>query len=367
MRRVLHLDMDAFFASVELLRRPDLVGKPVVIGGRGDPNSRGVVSTCTYEARKFGVRSAMPMRTAKKLCPDAIFLPTDFAAYKHWSGVFKEQMRAVSPAFEDRGIDEAYIDVTDLPAESVEIGRELKQRVLSSTRMTCSLAIAPNKLLAKLGSELDKPDGLTILGFEDISTRIWPLDVRKLQGVGPKAEVKLKALGYATIGALAAVPLGKLRETFGESYSRHLHETSNGRDDRPVVTFREPKSRSAETTFDEDTRDWQEIARTLARLSKRVADELREKGYRARTVGIKLRFSDFELVTRDRTLEAATDDPLEIRRAAFECLGRVDLKKKVRLLGVRLTELRRGEEVTPLTEPDLLTIYDTDSVIQPDT
>ncbi len=346
--------MDAFYASVELLRRPDLRGKPVVIGGRGNPESRGVVSTATYEARAFGIRSAMPMRTAKKLCPHAIFLPTDFAEYKHWSQVFKDQMRAVSPIFEDRGIDEAYLDVTEVPGDSAEIGRDLKERVHLATQMTCSLAIAPNKLLAKLGSELDKPNGLTILGFEDIATRIWPLDVRKLQGVGPKAEERLKALGYKTIGEIAAVPFEKLRESFGNSYSRHLHETSNGRDERPVVSFREPKSRSAETTFDEDTRDWQEIARTLARLAKRVADELREKGYRARTVGIKLRFSDFELVTRDRTLEAATDDPLEIRRAAFECLGRVELKRKVRLLGVRLTELRRGDEAAPGAEPDLL-------------
>ncbi len=356
MRRVLHLDMDAFFASVELLRRPDLRGKPVVIGGRGDPNSRGVVSTCTYEARAFGIRSAMPMRTAMKLCPHAIFLPTDFESYRHWSGVFKDQMRAVSPVFESGGIDEGYIEVTDLPETSEAIGRDLKQRVVTATGMTCSLAIAPNKLLAKLGSELDKPDGLTILGVEDIPTRIWPLEVRKMQGVGPKSEEKLLALGYRTIGDIAAVPLVKLRESFGESYSRHLHEASNGRDDRPVVTFREPKSRSAETTFDEDTRDWQELARILARLSKRVADELREEGYRARTVGIKLRFADFERITRDRTLEEPTDDPLTIRRAAFECLGRVELTRKVRLLGVKLSDLHRADEAAPESEaqPDLL-------------
>ena len=345
MRRILHLDMDAFYASVELLKRPDLRGKPVVIGGRGDPESRGVVSTCTYEARAFGIRSAMPMRTAKKLCPDAIFLPTDFVAYRHWSHVFKSEMRALSPLFEDRGIDEAYLDVTDVPGESAAIGRDLKERVHSATGMTCSLAIAPNKLLAKLGSELDKPDGLTILGLEDIPTRIWSLEVRKLQGVGPKAEEKLKALGYLTIGDIAAVPREKLRESFGESYSRHLHETSNGRDERPVVTYREPKSISAETTFEEDTREWQVIAKVLARYAKRVADELKEKGYLCRTVGIKLRFTGFELVTRDKTLPVATDDPLVIRNAVFECLERVELKKKVRLLGVRLTELRRaGEE-----------------------
>ncbi len=344
MRRVLHLDMDAFYASVELLRRPDLRGKPVVIGGRGNPDSRGVVSTCTYEARAFGVRSAMPMRTAKKLCPDAIFLPTDFAEYKRWSQVFKGEMKSVSPLFEDRGIDEAYLDVTDVPGSSEEIGRNLKARVVSATGMTCSLAIAPNKLLAKLGSELDKPDGLTILGLEDLATRIWPLDVRKLQGVGPKAEEKLKGLGYRTIGDIAAVSFEKLRESFGESYSRHLHETSNGRDERPVVTYREPKSISAETTFDEDTREWQVIAKVLARYAKRVADELKQKGYKGRTVGIKLRFSDFELVTRDKTLPESTDDPLEIRNAVFECLGRVELTKRVRLLGVRITELHRADE-----------------------
>lgn len=354
MRRIVHLDMDAFFASVELLRRPELRGKPVVIGGRADPNSRGVVSTCTYEARAFGIRSAMPMRTALKLCPDAVFLPTDFAAYKHWSGVFKEQMRAVSPLFEDRGIDEAYIDVSGLPGTSERIGRDLKSRVHAATGMTCSLAIAPNKLLAKLGSELDKPDGMTILGMEDLATRIWPLDVRKLQGVGPKAEVRLKALGYHTIGALAAAPLEALRSAFGESYSRHLHETSNGRDERPVVTFREPKSISAETTFDEDTRNWQMLAKTLARYAKRVADQLRAKGYVGRTVGIKLRFSDFELVTRDRTLANATDDPLEIRRAAFECLERVELNRRVRLLGVRVTDLRKADAVAATPVPDVL-------------
>ncbi len=336
--------MDAFFASVELLKRPELRGQPVVIGGRADPNSRGVVSTCTYEARAFGVRSAMPMRTALKLCPHAVFLPTDFAAYKHWSGVFKEQMRTVSSVFESGGIDEGYIDVTDVPGSSQEIGRDLKTRVVSATGMTCSLAIAPNKLLAKLGSELDKPDGLTILGVEDIAARIWPLDVRKLQGVGPKAEARLKALGLNTIGDIAAEPLSKLRESFGESYSRRLHETSNGRDERPVVTFREPKSISAETTFDEDTRDWQLIAKVLARYAKRVADQLTQKGYKGRTVGIKLRFADFELVTRDKTLPEATDDPLEIRNAVFDCLGRVELKKKVRLLGVRITELHSGDE-----------------------
>ena len=349
--------MDAFYASVELLTRPELKGKPVVIGGRGDPTRRGVATTATYEARAFGIHSGMALRTAYKLCPHAVFLPTNFPEYQRWSRRFKEEMTAVCTVFEDRGIDEAYLEVTDLPRGSEEIGRELKRRILEATGMTCSIGIAPNKLLAKLSSELDKPDGLTILDEADIPSRIWPLDVRKLQGVGPRAEQKLKALGLATVGQLAVVPEAELQEHFGSAYSRYLHAASNGRDDRPVVTFREPKSISRETTFQEDLREWQDIARVLADLSRKVAGDLERKGYLARTVGIKLRFEDFRTVTRDRTLEAPTGSVLDIRKAAFECLSRIELRRRVRLIGVRLGELHKpgqeGAKRVPV-QPDLL-------------
>lgn len=338
-RRILHLDMDAFFASVELLRRPELKGLPVIIGGRGDPTRRGVVATCTYEARKFGVRSGMPFRTAKRLCPDAVYLPTDFAAYSRWSQVFKQAMRDVTPLFEDRGIDEAYLDISGLAQGSEEIGRSLKARIVRDTGMTCSIGIAPNKLLAKIASDLDKPDGLTILAPDDLQRRIWPLEARKVPGVGPKADEALRALGIRTIGELAAAPLPVLARRFGVSMAAFMHAAANGRHDAPVVTVREPKSRSRETTFQDDVSDWQEIARTLAQLCTRVAEDLRLRGYAGRTVGIKLRFDDFRTVTRDRTLPAATNDARTIRLAAFDCLKRIELDRRVRLLGVRVTEL----------------------------
>ena len=340
-RRILHLDMDAFFAAVELLRRPELRGKPVVIGGRGDPTRRGVVSTATYEARQFGIRSAMPLRTAHKLCPHAVFLPVDFAEYHRYSEKFKAVMQAISPAMEDRGIDEAFLDISDIDRPSEEIAEEIKWRIRDATGLTCSIGIAPNKLLAKMASELDKPDGLTILGPGDLERRIWPLGVRKLPGVGPKTEARLVALGLPTIGDLAATPVERLVEELGRSHGAFLHEAAHGIDDAPVVTHWEPKSRSRETTFQDDVGDWQRLARTLAALSREVAEELREEGYRGRAIGIKVRFEDFETHTRVKTLPEPTDSDTVIRKAAFECFGRLKLDRRVRLLGVRVGELSR--------------------------
>jgi DNA polymerase-4 len=341
--------MDAFYAAVELLRRPDLKGKPVVIGGRGEPgverkggySGRGVVTTATYEARAFGIHSAMPLHTAYRLCPQAVFLPTDFAQYRRVSAMFKDCMRRVSPIMEDRGIDEAYLDVSDLNGESEDIGRDLKERVYRETGLTCSVGIAPNKLLAKMASELQKPDGLTLLGEADVPSRIWPLEVRKLPGVGPVTDKRLGELGVRTIGELAARPLAQLLSVFGASHGAGLHRAAHGRDEREVVTEREPKSRSRETTFSADTSDWQAIATTIAALSREVAQDLHEERVRARTIGLKLRFANFDTVTRDRTLAQATDSCETIRRAAFECLSRVNLRQSVRLVGVRAGNLER--------------------------
>ena len=346
-RRILHLDMDAFFAAVELLRRPDLKGKPVIIGGRGDPMRRGVVATATYEAREFGVHSGMPFRTAHRLCPQAIYLPTDFAEYARWSKVFKAAMREVSPQFEDRGIDEAFLDITALSASSLTIGRELKARIFRDTGMTCSIGIAPNKLIAKIASDLEKPDGLTILGDEDIAARIWPLGVRKIPGVGPRAQERLDAMRIRTIGELAAAPLVRLAKQFGTSMALFMHAAANGRHDRPLVTDREPKSRSRETTFQEDIRDWSAIAATLERLACRVSEDLHSRGYVGRTIGIKLRFSDFTTLTRDRTLAEPTSDAIVITQAACECARRITLDRPVRLLGVRITDLARAQSSPP--------------------
>ncbi|HTT39104.1 MAG TPA: DNA polymerase IV [Burkholderiales bacterium] len=340
-RHVLHVDMDAFFAAVEVLRRPELQGKPLVIGGRGDPTQRGVVATASYEARKFGVHSAMPLRTAFKLCPDCVFLPVDYREYSRMSRVVKEILHRFSPVMQDMGIDEAYLDVTGSERPADEIAREIKQRVRDETGLTCSIGVAPNKRLAKIASDLHKPDGLTVIGDEDLETQIWPLGVRKVPGIGPKTEERLAAMGIRTIGELAAQPLDLLIERFGPAHGQFLYEAAHGIDDRPLITHWEPKQHSRERTFQQDIDDWQTIARALVRLSHDVAQGLQEDSYRGRTVGIKVRFADFETHTREKTLPEATNSEQTIRKAAFECLARLKLDRRVRLLGVRVGELEK--------------------------
>jgi DNA polymerase-4 len=359
-RRIAHLDMDAFYASVELLRYPELRGQPVVIGGGRnaapetledgsrrfallrDYAGRGVVTTSTYEARALGVFSAMGMMKAAQLAPDAILLPTDFDAYRHYSRLFKAAVATFTSQIEDRGIDEIYIDLTDVPGEAADIAARIKQAVRDATGLSCSICVAPNKLLAKIGSELDKPDGLTILTAADVPGRIWPLPVRKVNGIGPKASEKLAALGIATVGDLASADLGLLQDHFGRSYSAWLAQVAQGFDERPVVVSSEPKSISRETTFERDLHprhDRPALSAAFTGLCARVADDLRRKGYVGRTVGIKLRYDDFRTVTRDLTLPSPTADAAVIRRAATECLKRVELNRKLRLLGVRVTAL----------------------------
>jgi DNA polymerase-4 len=348
MRRILHIDMDAFFAAVEQKRWPELIGKPVVIGGGGDPHQRGVVSTASYEARKFGIHSAMPLRTAYKLCPDAVFLPVDYREYSRVSAVIKNILREFSQVMEDVGIDEAFLDTSESDKTPEELSAGIKKRIKEETGLTCSIGIAPNKLLAKIASDMEKPDGLTIIGGRDIEEKIWPLPVRKLWGVGPKTEAYLKGIGIDTIGRLAVMPLEKLVEQLGKSYGTYLHEASKGIDESPLVTHWEPKSTSRETTFQRDTDNWQVIARNLAELTKEVVNDLRKSGHRGRNITVKVRFSDFRTVTRATTLQAATDSLEEIRKAAFDCLGRIELKqKRVRLIGVRVGRFESaGAEVT---------------------
>jgi DNA polymerase-4 len=365
-RRIAHLDMDAFFASVELLRYPELRGMPVVVGGGRsatpetladgsrrfrrlrDYAGRGVVTTSTYEARKFGVFSAMGMMKAAQLAPDAILLPTDFDSYRHYSRLFKAAIVNFTLQIENRGIDEIYIDVTDLPGDARDIGARMKQAVREATGLTCSICIAPNKLLAKIGSELDKPDGLTLLTMDDLERRIWPLPARKVNGIGPKASEKLAALGFHTVGDLAAADLGVLQTHFGRSYAAWLAQIAQGHDDRPVVVSSEPKSMSRETTFERDLHprhDRAVLSAAFTGLCVRVAEDLARKGYLGRTVGIKLRFDDFRTVTRDLTIPAPTADATAIRRAATECLKRITLDRKLRLLGVRVSALTDEKHV----------------------
>ncbi|HTN66742.1 MAG TPA: DNA polymerase IV [Burkholderiaceae bacterium] len=359
-RRIAHLDMDAFYASVELLRYPELRGLPVVIGGRSmhrptlqadgsrhfsrlrDYSGRGVVTTSTYEARALGVFSAMGVMKAAQLAPDAILLPADFDAYRHYSKLFKHAAASIAPHMEDRGIDEIYLDLSEQAGETGSIALRIKQAVRAATGLSCSIGVAPNKLLAKICSDLEKPDGVTVLNHADIPSRIWPLAVRKINGIGPKANQKLAMLGIRTVGELAQAEPGLLQAHFGRSYASWLHNAAQGIDDRPVVTRSEPKSISRETTFERDLHarhDRETLSGIFTALCTQVAEDLRRKGYVGRTIGIKLRYADFRTLTRDVTLPAATADAASIRRAAGECLRRVPLEQRLRLLGVRVSAL----------------------------
>jgi DNA polymerase IV len=371
--------MDAFFASVELLRYPQLRGLPVVIGG-GRRNAddrllqryadrplaripveafpllkdyvgRGVITTATYPARQFGVGSAMGMMKAARLCPQAIVLPVDFDEVRRCSRTFKEIIREIAPVMEDRGIDEVYIDFTDVPGGQREGGRVLARLIQKSiheaTGLTCSIGVAPNKLIAKMASEFNKPNGISILHEEDVQAKIWPLPVRKINGIGPKSEAKLHRLHLHTIGDIAAQPREWLVDNFGQAYGAWMHDAAWGRDDRPVVTQSEPVSMSRETTFERDlhaVRDRAELGAIFTDLCARVAEDLRRKGYVGRTIGIKLRYEDFRTATRDLTLDHFTSDAATIRRAAGQCLKRVDLSSRLRLLGVRVGKLARADE-----------------------
>ena len=372
--------MDAFYASVELLRYPELRGRAVVIGGGRERQpmlqpdgtrhyaslrhyvGRGVVTTCTYEARAFGVHSAMGLMKAARLAPDAVLLPVDFDEYRLYSRRFKDAVKRIAPQIEDRGIDEIYIDLSEVPGAQNDAGaaaaRALKDAVFEATGLRCSIAVAPNKLLAKIGSELDKPDGLTLLAEADITTRVWPLAARKVNGIGPKAAEKLAGFGLHTIGDVAAADPQWLLANFGRSYGAWLHAAAHGRDERAIVTHSEPKSISRETTFERDlhaVHDRTALSALFTRLCERLADDLQRKGYSAQTLGIKLRFDDFKRVSRDVTLPAPVDAAQAIRAAAGSCLKRVDLSRRLRLIGVRATGLvpaARAASAEPSTPGD---------------
>jgi DNA polymerase-4 len=343
---VLHVDMDAFFVAVETRRRPELRGKPVVVGGLGP---RGVVSTASYEARAFGVRSAMPIAVARRLCPHGIYVQPDHASYRDVSRGVMEIFRSVTPGVEPLSLDEAFLDVAGaqrLLGRPAVIGGLIRSRVQAAYGITCSVGVASTKFVAKLASTRCKPDGLLVVPHDEVLGFLHPLPVAALWGVGQRTGTQLANLGLKTVADLAELPLPALRRAIGEALAAHLHELAWGRDPRRVTTNTPDKSIGAEETFGVDVTDPEAIRRELLRLSDRAASRLRSSGQAGRTVSIKIRFADFTTISRSKTLGMPTDvtrEVYETARGLFDALGTGTAR--IRLVGVRVEGLVAGAAV----------------------
>ena len=343
---ILHVDMDAFYASVEVLKESSLAGSAVVVGS---PGARGVVMSASYEARRFGVRSAMPSARARRLCPEAVFVRPDFPTYRAYATRLREVLLSFTPLVEPLSLDEAFLDVggaTRLFGDPSRIGQRIRERVRDELELVCSVGVAPNKFLAKLASGRAKPDGLLVVPA-DVTSFLHPLSVETLWGVGEKTSEALSRLGIRSVGELAATSVRVLERALGQQHAAHLSALARGEDDRVVVPYEPPKQVSHEETYERDLDDEEGILRELLRLSFRVAARLRAEGFRAKTVTLKARFASFTTVTRSRTLADATDSGAELYRTATELAGTLPGARKtrsssfrIRLLGVAASGLR---------------------------
>ncbi|HTW87535.1 MAG TPA: DNA polymerase IV [Candidatus Binataceae bacterium] len=348
-RVIAHADMDAFYAAVEMLDNPELRGKPVIVGGR---SLRGVVTSASYEARVFGVHSAMPTAQARKLCPEGIFVPGRMDRYVEVSRAVRQAFEQFSPVVEPLSLDEAFLDLTGtqrLLGAPIEVARALKRRVREVTGLTVSVGVAPIKMAAKILSDMSKPDGLLVLGPEHVLAFLEPLPVERLWGVGRVTLARLNQAGIQTIGDLARFDLAQLRSQFG-SFGAHLHELANGRDPRTVIGDWERKSYGEESTFEHDHRlDSLELRRVLIAHGEALARRLRADGVRARTITLKLKLARplgggrYPLLTRSFSIDSATDDGAAITRIAIELITRVKVPEKVRLAGVQVHNLERSD------------------------
>jgi DNA polymerase-4 len=337
---ILHVDLDAFYASVEVQKDPTLAGRPVVVGGAG---SRGVVMSASYEARAFGVRNAMPAVRARRLCPDAVFLPPDFEAYHAHSNRFREILLSFTPLVEPIALDEAFLDVSGAgllfgPPEGIA-GR-IREQVRAEVGVSCSVGVAPNKLVAKLASRTAKPDGMVVVRAGEVAAFLEPLPARALWGVGEKTMEVLSRLGVRTVGDLGRIPPAVLGRLIGDQHARDLLALARGVDERDVVPYEPPKSISHEETFGADLDDQEDLLREALALCHEVAVRLREDGYRTRTVVLKVRLANFTTLTRSRTLPAATDVAADLFQVVAELYRTLPgASRRVRLLGVAATRL----------------------------
>jgi DNA polymerase IV len=347
---LLHVDMDAFFAAVELRTRPELVDKPVVVAGAGP---RSVVTSANYPAREFGVRAAMPVAVARRLCPHAVFIPPTHGLYGEVSRGVMAIFRELTPLVEPLSLDEAFLDVSGalrrLNATPAALAELIRRRVRAEHGITCSVGVAGVKFIAKLASGMAKPDGVVVVPVGQTLEFLHPLPISALWGVGKRTEESLRRLGLATIAQVAATPPGRLRRVVGAAAAEHLHALANGRDERGVVLGAPDKSIGAEHTFDTDQHDSALLERELLRLADRVAAALRAKGVRGRTVSIKVRFADFKTITRARTLPSATDVARVIHTTAVSLLTDAAAGAEIRLLGVRVEGLGGADEPEQLS------------------
>jgi DNA polymerase IV len=344
---ILHVDMDAFYASVELRSRPELQGQPVIVGGGG---SRGVVLSATYEAREFGVRSAMPMMRARRLCPQAVVISPRFGRYSEASAGIMEIFRSITPLVEPLSLDEAFLDVRGARrrlGSPAQIAEWIRARVWDEQQLTCTVGVAPTKFVAKLASARGKPDGLLIVPAAGVVAFLHPLPVEALWGVGERTADSLHQLGLRTVGDIAQVPVETLQRALGAGTGAHLAALSWGRDERRVIPTEPDKSIGSEETFARDVDDPEVVLREVLRLADRTAARLREQGYAARTVSLKVRFADFTTITRSRTLAQATDTSQEIYDVARELFQKLGLQRaRLRLVGVRAESLITSAKVT---------------------
>ncbi|GLZ10591.1 DNA polymerase IV [Actinomadura sp. NBRC 104425] len=353
---ILHVDMDAFYVGVELLERPELRGRPVIVGGTG---ARGVVSSASYEARAYGVHSAMPMSRARRLCPQAVVLPPRHDRYARVSAAVMEIFRSVTPLVEPLALDEAFLDVAGARrrlGRPAEIARMIRAQVAEQQGLTCSVGVAGTKFVAKLASTRCKPDGMLVVPADGVQEFLHPLPVAALWGVGDRTEEALRRLGLRTVGQLAQVPRAVLQRELGTALGAHLHELAWGRDPRPVVPRSPDKSIGAEETFDTDVDDPETIRRELLRLAEKVGARLRAAGHAGRTVSVKLRRSDFTTLTRSRTLREPTDVTRMIYVTACELYEASGLDRvRLRLVGVRVENLVPSDQAVrqpALDEPE---------------